>query len=144
MILDEALSQAVEGARVTAPHMQPGCYVEHSLSRGFLRCWKVDKPEDEPNRTQCDFIPHDGDRAADWRILESEEQYPPKPKLTGGWGAMPSKPVNDTPLAKALHTIMQPGFGKTKAPPVADVIDLSADAPAPTWAKPLDPRKGGW
>lgn len=113
MTLDEALSQAVEGARVTAPHMQPGCYVEHSFSRGFLRCWRVDTPDEEPNRTQCDFIPHDGDRAAVWRILERDEQYPPKPKLTGGWGAIKQRLADPTPPS---HT----------PPPVADVIDLSA------------------
>lgn len=138
MTLDDALSEAVAGARITAPHMQPGCYVEHSFSRGFLRCWKVDRPEDEPNRTQCDFIAHDGDRTADWRILTSEEQYPPKPKLTGGWGAL-------TPNAQS-----QAQSRALRKPPVGDVLIVdhaSADAEPRVWAlppKPLDPRKGGW
>lgn len=83
MTLDEALSAAMVGDRVTADHMQPGCYVEHTFSRGYLRCWPVDKPEDEPNRTQCDFIAHDGDRAADWRVLEAPKPAPkPNPWAT--------------------------------------------------------------
>ena len=66
MTLDEALHEAVSGARMTAPHLD-GVYVEHSFSRGFLRCWPVARAEDEPNRTQCAFVPKPEDRAAtDW------------------------------------------------------------------------------
>jgi len=141
MTIDEALSQAVEGNRVTAPHLQPGCYVEHSLSRGFLRCWRVDTPDLEPERTQCDFIADAHDVAEEWRVLPHEEQYPAKPKLTGGWGAIKQRLVDPTPPTQT-------------PPPVADVIDLTApphkaadrlvQSPWGLHLKPLDPRKGGW
>lgn len=155
MNLDEALSQAVEGARVIAPHMQPGCYVEHSFSRGFLRCWPVDVPNEEPNRTQCDFRRHEGDEAADWRILESEEQYPPKPKLTGGWVPLKATPQLHANVAAVGQAVDRIKAAAKAMPPIGDVIDLGAlergtTAPEPArpmagpWAKPLDPRKGGW
>jgi len=143
MTLDEALSQAVEGARVTAPHLQPGCYVAHSLSRGFLRCWRVDTPDLEPERTQCDFIADANDVAEEWRVLPHEEQYPAKPKLTGGWGK--PLPQAGTGVFAASPSVKHP---------VADVIDLSApprlsadrlvQSPWGLHLKPLDPRKGGW
>ncbi|WLJ71225.1 hypothetical protein [Sphingomonas phage Birtae] len=141
MTLDEALSEAVQGARVTAPHMQPGCYVEHSFSRGFLRCWPVDRPDEEPSRTQCDFRSHEGDEKAVWRILTPEEQYPPKPKVTGGWGNVPGVAKPNT----------QAQGRATRNPPIGEVIIIDhASPPAPepprVWALPkkLDPNKGGW
>lgn len=74
MTLDEALHEAVSGARMTAPHFD-GVYIEHSFSRGFLRCWPVDKPEDEPNRSQCAFDPKPEDRAAtDWFEIEADRK----------------------------------------------------------------------
>jgi len=138
MNLDEALSECTAGARITAPHMQPGCYVEHSFSRGYLRCWPVASASEEPQRTQCDFMTKADDSAADWRILEAAEQYPPKPKLTGGWGVL-------TPNAQS-----QEQGRALRKPPVGDVLIVdyaSTDAAPRVWAlspKPLDPRKGGW
>lgn len=78
MTYDEALSECVAGMRVRCDTMQPGCYVEHSFSRGFLRCWPVDKVEEEWTRSQCDFIVKDGEAEAEWHELE-------RPKLDS-WG----------------------------------------------------------
>lgn len=151
MTLDEALSECVAGARITAAHMQPGCYVEHSFSRGFIRCWPVSSPDEEPSRTQCDFRSHEGDIAADWRILEPDEQYPPKPKLTGGWGSLKPATSNTPEYIAAVDKLIG---AKPAPPPVVDVIELpgvvtrdQAEAKAaPVWApkKALDPNKGGW
>ena len=102
MTLEEALGEAVAGARVTAPHLQPGCYVEHSFSRGFLRCWPVDRPDEEPSRTQCDFRQHAGDEAATWRILEPAEQYPPVVK--NAWG----QPTKADPMAGCGPAVSEP------------------------------------
>lgn len=85
MNIDQALAECIEGQRITADHMQPGCYVEHTFSRGFVRCWPVASASLEPGRTQCDFIAKEDDRAATWRAVV--DQYP-KPKLDprkGGW-----------------------------------------------------------
>ena len=152
MTLDEALSEAVQGARVTAPHMQPGCYVEHSFSRGFVRCWPVDRPDEEPIRTQCDFRRHEGDEAAEWRILESAEQYPPKPAIKGGWGSFKPATSNTPEYIAAVDKLIG---AKPAAPPISDVIELpgvvsrdqaqAVAARRQPWApKTLDPNKGGW
>jgi hypothetical protein len=84
MTLDEALSEAVAGERITAPHLSQGVYVEHLLSRGFVKCWPVERVEDEPSRTQCDFVMKLDDQAADWRVYPREEQYPPV--VRNSWG----------------------------------------------------------
>lgn len=70
MTYDEALHEAIAGARVTHAAFQPGVYIEHSFSRGFIKCWPVDKPEDEPQRTQCDFRANADDVAATWQEVE--------------------------------------------------------------------------
>jgi hypothetical protein len=86
MNLDEALIECVAGQRITADHMQFGCYVEHTFGRGFVRCWPVSSASDEPSRTQCDFVTKPEDIVADWRIIV--DQYPKRLKLDprkGGW-----------------------------------------------------------
>jgi hypothetical protein len=106
MTYDEALVEAVSGARVSAAHLD-GVYIEHSLSRGFLKCWPVDTPDDEPNRASCDFKPKPEDLAADWfEVPIVRTPMPPRPdnsivvggvnvgtiesfKIVEGWG----KPV---------------------------------------------------
>ena len=108
MTLDEALIECVAGQRITADHMQPGCYVEHTFGRGFVRCWPVAKAELEPERTQCDFVPKPEDIAADWSKVG--DQYP-KP-LKGGWGALPSHGVNVLSLPhKLVITPLDPRKG---------------------------------
>lgn len=93
MKLAEALTECVSGARMTATHMQPGCYIEHLFSKGFVRCWPVDRPEDEPNRTQCEFRSNDSDEAADWVEVE---QPVPKPSP---WGTFaPGLPAEPEPV----------------------------------------------
>jgi hypothetical protein len=150
MNLDEALSECVAGARMTAPHMQPGCYIEHSFSRGFLRCWPVSSADEEPTRTQCDFRANELDIAADWRILELVEQYPPKPKLSGGWGNVPgvAKPKTWDDVFRDLHKTEHGSYRsdvpkREVAPEINDVIDLTSGAALPVWA-PKPGNKGGW
>jgi len=153
--LDEALSAAVEGNRVTAPHMQPGCYVEHLMSRGFVRCWKVDRPDEEPSRTQCDFLAHAGDEAAEWRILEPAEQYPPV--VRNAWGQakrepLPVRRVDPAPKPKPeaapkVEFCAECDFEKSAckcAPKLAD--QLSPKPVTVGWGNPLlnkEPNKWG-
>ena len=87
MTYDEALSAAVEGMRVRCASMPEGGYVEHSFSRGFLRCWPVEKVEDEWQRTQCDFRASEAETQAEWFELE-------RPKVDS-WG----KPINPAAFA---------------------------------------------
>lgn len=125
MTLDEALSEAVAGARLTADHMQPGSYLCHSFSRGFIRCWPVDRPEDEPNRTQCDWRTHPLDEAADWRILEPDEQYPPVVKNAWGQPKVETKPISVAPTVRVQNKPI------SAAPPIAakfcGVCDFTKD-----------------
>jgi hypothetical protein len=77
--LEQALEQCVLGARMTAAHMQEGSYIEHSFARGYLRCWGFDPPQ----RTQCDFVEHADDIAADdWHELI-------RVKPVSKWGFLP-------------------------------------------------------
>lgn len=82
MTYEQALAVCAEGARVAAATMQPGQYVEHSFKRGFVRCWPVDKVEEEPQRTQCDFLASDDEIAAEWNVVD-------RPKVDS-WG----KPID--------------------------------------------------
>lgn len=61
--LDEALEVA-KWERVSAPHMQPGCYVVWDVpTQRYRRQW--------PNGDGCWFIPDDADRAAMWAKLDA-------------------------------------------------------------------------
>jgi len=74
MKYEEALAFAVEGGRVRCDTMPPGGYVEHLFSRGFVRCWPVDRVEDEPNRSQCDLKPTDAEVEAEWYEVERPKE----------------------------------------------------------------------
>ena len=112
MTHDEALSAAVEGCRVRPPHWQPGVYVEHSFSRGFLKCWPVDRPEDEPIRSQCDYRSTAEDEAAAWEALPD-----PRPPLAidhspvDSWGrsTIPAIAASIAPPAVVTGTGWQTG-----------------------------------
>lgn len=63
MTLDEALDVA-KWERVSAPHLQPGCYVVWNVEYGtYRRMW--------PNGDGCTFIPYDRDREAVWARLDN-------------------------------------------------------------------------
>ncbi len=70
MTYDEALAETVIGGRVRPDHWQTGIYVEHSFMRGFLKCWPVDRVEDEPIRSQQDYRPTTEDQLAVWSAIE--------------------------------------------------------------------------
>ncbi len=170
MTLDEALTECVSGARMTAVHMQAGCYIEHSFSRGFLRCWPVARIEDEPNRTQCELRVTDADRVADW--LEVERPKPVASKWgfkgveativsvdeakhipPGTWGKLKQQTVealSDADKAAALAAV---GFVIPGAEPVLDVDvplkrfadNVSAAVEAFDDSPPVDaPKRDSW
>lgn len=116
MKLDDALTEVVNGARMTAPHMQTGCYIEHSFTRGFVRCWPVDRIEDEPNRTQCEFRANDDDRAADWIEVER-----------------PALAVDHSP---------RDAWGKTTPAAIVSEANATAEAFAALVTKELAPMRG--
>lgn len=136
--------------------MQEGIYVEHVFSRGLLKCWPVDKPEDEPNRASCAFLPKEDDLLADWYELPArprvETTQPPGNPVSlavkaaaAGWGA----PVPlDNRLTRAVGTIPAP---KPPAPApgpraVCEVCDYAKNScicPKPDaskWGQP-EPKK---
>lgn len=152
MTHDEALEAAVLGDRVRAATMLAGQYVEHSFSRGFLRCWPVDTVEEEPRRTQCDYRASAEEEAAEWSIVE-------RPKVDT-WG----KPIDAAFFAslnaerEAPEAEVKPQrskWGKTssdaaliaieqqraKNPPALDPAAWGTPAPAPaardSWGRPL-------
>lgn len=57
MTLDEAYTEAMNGARVTHDAMN-GAYLEHTFARGYLRVFA--------NDSHCEFVPHDLDKDAEW------------------------------------------------------------------------------
>ncbi len=71
MTFDEALSEAIVGAKVTGDHMQPGWYVDYQF-KGWRR--------NTPHGSSCDLIATDCDRAATWSI------FTPKPIVKDKWG----------------------------------------------------------
>ena len=157
MTFEEAMSAAYEGMRVRHAGLQPGMYVEHVMSRGLLRCWPVETPDLEPNRTQCDFRPTPDDLAATWAELPP---YVTKP--------VPPLPGNPKPLAEVAA---KAGWGKPAAPiaphyPTAwgsvepkpekkpaivttfcaecDFETSACQCPKPVasgWGKPIEPKK---
>ena len=125
MNFEEAMSAAYEGMRVRHAGFQPGIYVEHSFSRGLLKCWPVETPDLEPNRTQCDFRPHPDDLAATWT---EQPTYPVR--------AVEPLPGNPKPLAQQAAaagwgaSVVPQAIGRVLRPPVAD------QGPAKGWQLP--------
>lgn len=141
---DEALSEAVAGARVRPPHWQPGIYVEHSFSRGFLKCWPVDRPEDEPTRSSCDYRATAEDAAATWEAMpEPRPPVPierPAPAIVAGWGKPLPAPAPEPIPEVAPKSVMTLKDGVwTKEP-------LTAPAEAPSKWGTATPKKepGKW
>lgn len=122
MTFDEAMGECVAGLRVRCAPMQEGCYVEHSMGRGFLRCFPVDKPEDEPLRTQSSYVARDSEYAADWT------EAPGYPKaVAGAWGIpeapKPSRLVMGGLRAGKTAALASVGFVIPDAVPAIDVDD---------------------
>lgn len=128
MNYEQALAKCAEGARVAAATMLPGQYVEHSFKRGFLRCWPVDKVEDEPQRTQCDFLATDDEIAAEWYAVE-------RPKVDS-WG----KPIDAAFFASLDDERTAPEEDvKRRRHPIA-TPPLATPNPVPArdvWGRPL-------
>ena len=145
MTYNEALSAVVEGLRVRCDSMQPGCYVEHSFSRGFLRCFPVDKVEDEPSRSQCDYIAHGDETTAEWHeLIRPKTDSWGKPIDVTFFAAMTAERENPTHVEvkpqrskwgqtseAAAKIALSQGWGKLNNPDRVDVSAFSPAEPAP-------------
>lgn len=138
MTYEEAMTHAIEGMRVRCTTMQSGCYVEHSFSRGYLRCWPVDRVEDEPSRTQCDYHPAEIERASLWAELE-------RPKVDS-WG----KAIDVsffTALAEqrdsAEHTEVKPQRSKWGQQSSEAAVIAARQRVGEGWGKPA-PQRDAW
>ena len=138
MTYDEALAAAVEGMRVRCDTMQPGCYVEHSFKRGFVRCWPGDKVEEEPQRTQCDYIAHGDEPQQEWHELE-------RPKVDS-WG----KPLDLAFFAKLqaerenpVHVEVKPQRSKWGQQSSEAATIAARQRVGDAWGKPV-PTRDAW
>lgn len=117
MTLDEAYTEAVSGAHMTAAHMQPGVCLTYDF-KGFRRTW--------PNGDGCDFIARADDEAADWYEYEAPKVEP----LKGGWGSFKPATSNTPEYIAAVDKLIgapPPKYvipAKRAALPVEDVIEL--------------------
>lgn len=75
MTLDEAQSEAVQGAWLTADHFGPGTYLSYNFDG-----WRINFK----GGSSSGFSPRDEDRAADWRVCGPEPE--PQPAASK-WGA---------------------------------------------------------
>lgn len=60
MIFRDAFSEAVQGARIAAPTIQPGAYVDYQF-HGLRIVY--------PSGSSSGFTPSDADKAAEWAIV---------------------------------------------------------------------------
>lgn len=140
MTLDEALSEAVCGARVRATNMQPGSYIDYNFNG-----WRINFE----GGSSSGWTPRDIDREAEWVEVPIEAPKP-APAVKGGWGSFKPATANTPEYIAAVDKLIG---AKPAAPPISDVIELpgvvtrdqAERKAAPVWApKKLDPNKGGW
>lgn len=144
MTLDEALTEAVCGARVRATNMQEGSYIDYNFNG-----WRINFA----GGSSSGWTPRELDYASEWVEVPIEAPKPEPAPLKGGWGSLKPATSNTPEYIAAVDKLIG---AKPAAPPIADVIELpgvvsrdqaeaQARAALPVWApKKLDPNKGGW
>lgn len=140
MNLEEALSAAIEGERVTSDSCAHDTYVSYDFN-GFER--KFMKRFGE--WASCAFIPQDRDREATWRI----ETRPICGQCHGfkkstGWGtAMTCGCTPKAVATVAFIPLSEEVVGTTRAAnPIRDAW-LKPDV-GNAWLKPSEPKKDSW
>jgi hypothetical protein len=144
MTLDEALSEAVCGARVRATNMQEGSYIDYNFNG-----WRINFE----GGSSSGWTPRDIDRESEWVEVPIEAPKPAPAK--GAWANF----TPSTPPGEYEATLKVDRKGRIQPdkvrPIVADVIELpgvvsreqaqAVAAHRQPWApKKLDPNKGGW
>lgn len=117
MTFDEALSEAIDGARVRATNMQPGVFIDYQFSG-----WRINFP----SGSSSGYSFKDIDKVSEWELWQEPEA--PKLPERSPWLGL-TKPPAPKPVPTRLRRRGRPAW----TPPA--VIDDIEDAPAPE-AKP--------
>lgn len=125
MTLDEALSAAVEGERVTAAHMAPGWFVDYPIPfNGWYR--------NTPNGSRSQFIETEEDRAADWGVFDDIAAA--EAKGFAAWNAGAELKANPYESMTPNYAAWVRGYVKSLSEEVASEDEPKRDA----WGKRLD------
>lgn len=160
LTLDEALSEAVLGARITSDSIQQGAYVEYQFNG-----WRINFPAG----SSCGWRPFDIHKAAEWRVVPIEPP-PPKPSKWGKFAPVANsvetsfvEPDEDDVKPVIGQRFARQAYGRAlrSTGPTPLVIDAGATVwsldrkSAPTgdpagpydvgkWGKPTPPVKDKW
>lgn len=114
MTFDEALSEAVDGARVRATNMQPGVFIDYNFAG-----WRINFP----GGSGSGYTFKDIDKVSEWELW----QEPEKPKLPE---LSPMLAVAKVPAPKPVPTEPK-RRGRPAWTPPAEINDIDDSKPEP-------------